>query len=326
MFIMSKNIAILCGGNSSEFEISIQTADQIIESLKNNEEFIFMKVVIRFNDWEVLYNNKKYKINKENFTFKLDSKIIKFDLVLPFVHGTPLEDGKLQNYFDILGVKYVSTSPFISALTFNKYYCNKLLFSFGLNIAKSILITDLKNIDINYISDYISYPCFVKPNNSGSSFGVSKVLDKNNLLFSIEKAFLEGGEVIIEEFLDGIEVTQGFFVSNIRKIIMPVIEISFSSEFFDFEAKYISKSTKEILPARINSDIEKKCYEITEKISNIFQFKNFVRVDYIIKNKDVYVLEINTIPGMTKNSLIPKAIKYMDLNLKDLIFEIIKYS
>lgn len=323
---MPKNIAILCGGNSSEFEISIQTADQIIESLKNNKEFIFFKVVIRFDDWEVFYNNKKYKINKEDFTFKINQEIIKFDLVLPFIHGTPAEDGKLQNYFDILNINYISTSSFISALTFNKYYCNKLLSSFGLNIAKSILITDLDNVDIDYISDYISYPCFVKPNNSGSSFGISKVKNKENLLTSIEKAFSEGGEVIIEEFLDGIEVTQGFFVSKVRKIIMPVIEISTSAEFFDFDAKYKDGITEEIIPARLGSDIEKKCYEITEKISNIFQFKNFVRVDYIIKNDEIYVLEINTIPGMTKNSLIPKATRYMNLNLKDLIFEIIKYS
>jgi len=153
---MLKNIAILCGGDSSEFEISIKTADQIIESLKNNKEFNFFKVVIRFDDWEVFYNNEKYKINKENFTFKINSEIIKFDLVLPFIHGTPAEDGKLQNYFDILSINYVSTSSFISALTFNKYYCNKLLSSFGLNIARSILITDLDNIDVDYISNYIS--------------------------------------------------------------------------------------------------------------------------------------------------------------------------
>jgi D-alanine-D-alanine ligase len=323
---MSKNIAILCGGNSSEFEISIKTADQIIKSLKNNEEFNFLKVIIRFDNWEVLYNNKNYKINKKDFIFEVDLKVVKFDLVLPFVHGTPVEDGKLQNYFDILGIKYISTSSFISALTFNKYYCNKLLSSFDLNIAKSVLITDLNNIDIDYISDYISYPCFVKPNNSGSSFGISKVKNRENLLLSIKKAFLEGGEVIIEEFLDGIEVTQGFFVSKIRKIIMPVIEISSSSEFFDFEAKYTDGITEEIIPARIDSEIEKKCYEITEKISNIFQFKNFVRIDYIIKKDKVYILEINTIPGMTENSLIPKAIKYMNLELKDLILEIIKYS
>ncbi|NCD01176.1 D-alanine--D-alanine ligase [bacterium] len=323
---MLKNIAILCGGNSSEFEISIKTADQIIESLKGNKEFNFFKVVIRFNDWEVLYNNEKYKINKENFTFEINSEIIKFDLVLPFVHGTPVEDGKIQNYFDILGIKYSSSSPLVSALTFSKYYCNKLLSSFNLNIAKSILITDLKKVDINYISNYISYPCFVKPNNSGSSFGVSKVKNKENLLNSIEKAFAEGGEVIIEEFLDGIEVTQGFFVSNIRKIIMPVIEISSSSEFFDFEAKYTDGVTEEIIPARINKELEKKCYDVTEKISNIFQFKGFVRIDYIIKNNEIYILEINTIPGMTKNSLIPKAIRYMNLNLEDLIIEIIKNS
>jgi len=323
---MLKNIAILCGGDSSEFEISIKTADQIIESLKNNKEFNFFKVVIRFDDWEVFYNNEKYKINKENFTFKINSEIIKFDLVLPFIHGTPAEDGKLQNYFDILSINYVSTSSFISALTFNKYYCNKLLSSFGLNIARSILITDLDNIDVDYISNYISYPCFVKPNNSGSSFGVSKVKNRENLLNSIEKAFKEGGEVIIEEFLDGIEVTQGFFISNIKKIIMPVIEISSSAEFFDFDAKYKDGITEEIIPARLSPEIEKKCYEITEKISDIFQFKNFVRVDYIIKNNEIYILEINTIPGMTKNSLIPKAIRYMNLNLKDLIFEIIKYS
>lgn len=323
---MLKNIAILCGGNSSEFEISIKTADQIIESLKENKEFNFFKVIIRFNDWEVLYNNEKYKINKENFTFEINSETIKFDLVLPFVHGTPVEDGKIQNYFDILGIKYSSSSPLVSALTFSKYYCNKLLSSFNLNIAKSILITDLKKVDINYISNYISYPCFVKPNNSGSSFGVSKVKNKENLLNSIEKAFAEGGEVIIEEFLDGIEVTQGFFVSNIRKIIMPVIEISSSSEFFDFEAKYTDGVTEEIIPARINKELEKKCYDVTEKISNIFQFKGFVRIDYIIKNNEIYILEINTIPGMTKNSLIPKAIRYMNLNLEDLIIEIIKNS
>jgi D-alanine-D-alanine ligase len=323
---MLKNIAILCGGDSSEFEISIKTADQIIKSLKNNEEFNFLKVIIKFDNWEVLYNNKSYKINKKDFTFEVDLRVIKFDLVLPFVHGTPVEDGKLQNYFDILGIKYVSTSSFISALTFNKYYCNKLLSSFGLNIAKSVLIIDLENIDIDYISNYISYPCFVKPNNSGSSFGVSKIKNKEDLLSAIKKAFLEGGEVIIEEFLDGIEVTQGFFVSNIRKIIMPIIEISSSSEFFDFEAKYTDGVTEEIIPARINTEIEKKCYEVTEKISNIFQFKNFVRVDYILKEDKVYILEINTIPGMTENSLIPKAIKYINLELKDLIFEIIKYS
>lgn len=313
---MKKNIAILAGGNSSESEISIKSASQIIKNIDTTKYNPYL-VAIKELDWKVIVGEVRSDIDKNDFSFMLQNEKIKFDCIFIAIHGTPGEDGLLQAYFDLLKIPYTSCDSICSTITFDKWTCNNFLKNFDINIAKSWLCNS--KTDIKELEKKINYPCFVKPSRGGSSFGVSKVKKAEELQNAINKAKEECESILIEEFIDGTEITCGIFKGKDKEIIFSITEIVSKNEFFDYEAKYITGKSEEITPARISKEMENICKETTSQIYDLLNCKGIVRVDYIISKKNaLYFLEINTIPGMTEQSIIPKQAKEYGIELKEL--------
>ncbi|MBN1252106.1 MAG: D-alanine--D-alanine ligase [Bacteroidales bacterium] len=323
---MKKNIAVVVGGNSSEYFISLQSGEKIANEI-DKEKFNVYVVTIKGSDWELtsdLYCG--LIINKNDFSFNDNGKKVKFDCAYIAIHGTPGEDGKLQSYFDMIKLPYTSCNVLCSALTFNKYYCNTVLRQSNINIANSVLLIKGQNIDNESIISKTGLPCFVKPNEGGSSFGISKVKKQEDLISAIEIAFKESNQVIIEQFIEGTEITVGLVKTKNKDYIFTPIEIVSANEFFDYEAKYNDKKTQEIIPARISAELTKKSQELSSQIYDYLNCSGIVRVDFILKNDTFYFLEINTIPGMTAASLVPKQIKEYGVEMKDLLTDIIENS
>lgn len=321
-----KNIALIAGGYSSEYEVSIKSAQNIYSAI---DETMFNKylVIITKEKWKVHYNNEFYTVDKNDFSFTPVNDKIKFDFAYITIHGTPGENGLLQGYLEMLNIPHSTCSSFAASLTFDKYACNKYLNSFGINISKSILLRNIKQYTIEEIVNNVGIPCFVKPNADGSSFGISKVNSINTLQAAIEKAFSYCNEVIIEKAINGLEFTCGAIKTKNEEIILPITEIIPKNEFFDFEAKYDPTKAEEITPARISSELTSFIQDQTSRIYDILKCKGIIRVDYIIENNIVYVLEVNTTPGMTSNSFIPKQVVASGRNLNDIISLIInEYS
>ncbi len=320
---MKKNIAVVAGGNSSEYQISINSAGELSSSL-DEKKYNAYTVVVKGSEWTVLSSEKKYTIDKNDFSFQTSKLKIKFDCVLMAIHGTPGEDGKLQSYFDLLNIPYTSCNVFTSALTFNKFACKNFLKEFGVKTAKSLLLRKEEAFDLEGILQKLNMPCFVKPNNSGSSFGISKVKDKEELRTAIFNAFVEDEEVIIEEFVQGTEVSCGLFKTKSEILIFPLTEIVSENDFFDYEAKYTEGKAEEITPARIPDDLRQKCMDISEHIYLKLGCDGLVRIDYIISNNTPYFLEINTVPGMTKESIVPRQIEAFGSNMGEILDLVIK--
>tara|TARA_B110000977_G_scaffold84892_1_gene113347 strand:- start:788 stop:1768 length:981 start_codon:yes stop_codon:yes gene_type:complete len=305
---MKKNIAIIAGGYSNELEISLKSVETIYEHLPKDKYNSFV-VIINAEGWNVRLNEALLPINKNDFSFVKDGKKINFDCVYPTIHGTPGEDGKLQGYFDMLGIPYNSSSQKSSALTFDKWLCNQVLQNNGINCSQSILLNDRSEMfDTRKIVSELGLPCFVKPNDGGSSFGISKVKKTIQLIPAINKAFTEGNGVMIESFLDGKEVTCACYRAGDKLYDLPLIEIVSENEFFDYEAKYEGLS-QEICPARIEDSVRDEVQELTRKIYQLLDLKGLIRIDYILVNNKPFVIEINTAPGMTAESLVPKMVK-----------------
>ena len=304
-----KNIAVVAGGNSSEYYISLKSADQIANSISKQKYNVFV-VLLKGCDWTL--TNEPYKgieIDKNDFSFIDNGQKVKFDCVFPAIHGTPGENGLLQGYLDMLKIPYVGCNVLASSLTFNKYYCNSYLKNFKVNISDSILVRNGQNIDENKIIEKVGLPCFVKPNAGGSSFGITKVKEQNQLKDSIDKAFKESDEVIIERFVGGREFTCGLFKTKEKSILLPLAEIVSKHEFFDYDAKYNSALNEEIIPAPISDELTKKCQKLSSEIYDLLNCKGIVRIDYILKDDEFWFLEINTIPGMTSESIVPKMVR-----------------
>lgn len=310
-------IAVVAGGDSSEYVISLQSAEQIASNI-NKEKYDVFTVMIREKEWYVKNaDNCDMAIDKNDFSFNLYGQKVSFDVVFIAIHGTPGEDGKLQAYFDLLKIPYTTGGMLTASLTFNKYFCITYLKANGILSAKSKLIRLSQQFEINEIINDLGLPCFVKPNNGGSSFGISKVKNKVELIPAIEKAFEEDNEIIIEEFIAGTEITCGVFKTKEKDFIFPLTEIVSKNEFFDYEAKYDGKSD-EITPARISENDTKKCRQLASGIYDLLNCKGIVRIDFIMKNDDFYLLEINTVPGMTKNSIVPQQARAYGLKLEEL--------
>ncbi len=312
---MKPNIAVIYGGFSSEYKISIQSGKNIA-SLIDKNKFNVWEVLITKKNWMV---NEKYPINKEDFTFLINTKKIHFDAAIIVIHGTPGEDGILQSYFELISLPYISCNPLASALTFNKFYCNYFLKSFGIDIAPSFIVR--KNDNFEKIKKQVltlGLPVFVKPNAGGSSFGTTKLKNINQLKDALYLAFNEANEVIIESFIKGREMTCGVLNINGKPKAMTPIEIISAHEFFDFEAKYNPKLNKEIIPAPIQEKYITKIKQTSEKIYNLLNCDGIVRIDYILsENGKLYFLELNSIPGMTEASIVPKMANYDKISLTD---------
>jgi D-alanine-D-alanine ligase len=315
---MKTRVAVLAGGESDEIEVSLKSADTIIKNLPIDEFEIF-SVIAEGNLWFVTYQGEKIKINKEDFSFIFENNKISFDIVYITIHGIPGENGAFQGYFDLIGQKYTGPNQWGSAITFNKWACNQLLSAFSFNVAESELhLSSEKALQSNLIST-IDYPFFVKPNDSGSSFGVSKVNTIEEFGPAVKHAFKHGKEVIIERGLVGTEVTSGVYKTKEGEVkALPITEIVTENDFFDYEAKYQGKS-QEITPARLDDSIQKLIQETSVEIYKKLNLNGVIRVDYIIENEYPFVIEINTTPGMSAASIIPQQAKAANIPLSEVL-------
>ena len=323
---MKKNIAIVAGGYSSEVVVSLKSAEGIYSFIDKDKYNLYI-AILKKEDWVVrLSDGTETPINKNDFSFCENQEVKKFDFAYITIHGTPGEDGRLQGYFDMIGIPYSSCSALVSALTFNKYVCNHYLSAFGVKIARSIRLMNGQTIETDEAVNQLGLPIFVKPNDGGSSFGVTKVKEKEALQAAVDKAFAEGREVVLESFIKGTEVTCGCYKIKGKEVVFPITEVVTSNEFFDYDAKY-NGQVEEITPARLSEDLTLKIQRETSRIYDILGAKGLIRVDYIIpEDGEPMLLEINTTPGMTATSFIPQQVRAAGLNITDVMTDIIEDS
>jgi D-alanine-D-alanine ligase len=318
-----KTIAIVAGGDSSEFGISVKSANEVSKVLSS--KYITYVITIRGTNWYWEDPRGRYhNIDKNDFTLVTDDNRIRFNAVFIAIHGTPGENGLLQGYFDMMGIPYSSCGVFCSALTLNKQACKLFLKDTEIPMARSVLVRAGENIDPEVIISQTGLPCFVKPNDSGSSFGVTKVKKMEDLLSSIDIAYKESNEVIIEAFMDGREVACGVVKTRKESIIFPVTEIISKNEFFDYEAKYTPGKSDEVTPADLEPEVTDTIRKLSSRIYDLLGCRGIVRVDFIIIDGKPFFLEINTIPGMTEESLIPKQAKAAGIPLETLYSMVIE--
>lgn len=318
-----RTIAIVAGGDSSEFSVSVKSAQGVAEALQGKYELFI--IMVRGLDW--YWEDPKgriFSIDKNDFSLVLDDVRVRFDAVFVAIHGTPGENGLLQGYFDMTGIPYSSCDAFVSALTFNKQACKLYLNEYGIPMTGGLLLRKGQKYDAARIVRQVGLPCFVKPNSSGSSFGVTKVKEMNDFEVALEKAFTEGHEVLIESFMKGTEVACGVVKTRQRKIVMPVTEIVLKKEFFDYEAKYTSGFSEEITPARLPEQVSSRIQELSSEIYDILGCRGIVRVDFIVTSDGPQFLEINTVPGMTGESIIPRQAAAFGISLPDLYSMVIE--
>jgi len=312
-----KTIAIIAGGDSSEFEVSVKSAGEVEKILSGR--YIIYLIMMRGTNWYWEDQKGRYhNIDKNDFSLVTDEQRIRFDGVFIAIHGTPGENGYIQGYFDMIGLPYTSCGAFCSALTFNKQACKLFLKEYSIPMADAILFRKGDSLDPVSIIKRTGLPCFVKPNDSGSSFGVTKVKQKEDLLSAIETAFKESDEVMIEAFMKGREVACGVVKTRKKTIVLPVTEIISKNEFFDYEAKYTPGLSDEVTPANMPVNITNEIQRLSLLICDLLGCKGIVRVDFIVINEKPFFLEINTIPGMTKESLIPKQADAAGINHEEL--------
>ncbi len=322
--MFTKRVAIVAGGYSSEYPVSIKSANGIKTFLENSSYETYIVKISR-DVWEVLLpDGTTSEIDKNDFTFVEDARIKKFDFAYITIHGVPGENGALQGYFDIIGMPYSCCGVFAAAVTANKYACNRYLSTFGVRVSPSVVIRPGDNYSVQEIIDTVTLPCFVKPNEGGSSFATTKVKEEGELAKAIEDAFGEGGNVIVEKFMQGTEVTCGCYKTANKQVVFPITEVVSKNEFFDYEAKYTASKVEEITPARISAEVAKEISETTSKIYDIVGAKGIIRVDYIIIEGEPYLLEVNTTPGMTVTSFIPQQIRAAELDPGKVLSEIIE--
>jgi D-alanine-D-alanine ligase len=312
-----KTIAIAAGGDSSEFEISVKSANEVGKVL--SAKYIVYTIIIRGTTWYWEDQKGRYhNIDKNDFNLVVDESRVRFDGVFIAIHGTPGENGLLQGYFDMMGIPYSSCNAFCSALTFNKQACKLFLKEYGITMANAVLLRKGEKMDLLNIVKQFGLPCFVKPNDSGSSFGVTKVKQKEELLPAIETAFKESDEVLIEAFMNGREVACGVVKTKNKTIVLPVTEIISKNEFFDYEAKYTPGKSDEVTPADMPLSITNEIQRISTLVYDLLGCKGIVRVDFIVIGEKPFFIEINTVPGMTKESIVPKQAEAAGISLEEL--------
>ena len=313
---MKRNIAIVAGGDSSELPISLKSAEGLY-SFMDTERYNLFIVEIEGLRWEVVLSKGKISIDKNDFSFSNGKEKIVFDFVYNTIHGTPGEDGLMQAYFELLEIPHTSCDYYQAALTFNKRDLLSVLKPYGIKTAESFYLNLGDEINVDKILNKVGLPCFVKPNKSGSSFGISKVKTAAEFLPAIETAYKEDNEIIIESFLDGVEVSVGVISYKGKTRVLPMTEIVSENEFFDYEAKYLGKSN-EITPARISEELRLKIEIVSKKAYEILKMKGFSRSEFIIVNNEPYMLEMNTVPGLTNESILPQQANEAGISLSEL--------
>lgn len=315
---MKAKIAVVTGGNSGEYEISLKSGKNIADQLDRNKYDVYL-IHLRGSQWTYKTDNDEIiPIDKNDFSLTLNGQHINFDCVFVAIHGDPGENGKLEGYLDMLNIPYTSCSTMVSALTFNKNYCNRVVNSYGITTAPSVHLFKYDHIDPQAVIDKVGLPCFVKPCNSGSSVGMSKVNTKEELLPALEIAFKEDDQLLVETFIKGREITCGIMKYQNEIQVISITEIISKKEYFDFEAKYDPSLAYEITPAQIPVDIQELCEETSKKVYKALDCKGIVRIDYIFNDSGLYFIEVNTIPGQTQESIVPKQLKTKNLQFTTL--------
>jgi D-alanine-D-alanine ligase len=323
---MKRTIAIVCGGDSSEHDVSLRSA-QGLYSFFDKERYNVYIVDIKGLDWHVeLPDGTTAKIDRNDFSFVEDGQKKLFDYAYITIHGTPGENGLLQGYFELIDLPYSTSGVLVEALTFDKFVLNQYLRGYGVSVADSLLIRKgyEELVSDDEIEERIGMPCFVKPAADGSSFGVTKVKNKDQLAPAIRKAMMESPEVMVESYLEGTEITQGIYKTHDKTVVFPITEVVTSNEFFDYDAKY-NGQVQEITPARISKDIADRVSQITSHIYDILHCNGIIRIDYIIsKEGKISMLEVNTTPGMTATSFIPQQVRAAGLSMADVLADIVE--
>ncbi len=327
-------VAIVCGGDSSEHDVSLRSA-QGIDSFIDHSRYETYIVELVGNRWEQHLGDERIPVGREHFTLSdCEGNRVRPAFAYITIHGTPGEDGKLQGYFDMIGLPYSTSDVLVEAMTFNKFTLNQYLRGFGVSVSESLLVRKGQKEQLNEdeIIERIGLPCFVKPNAGGSSFGVSKVKTRQQLRPAIDKAMQESDEVMVEAFMAGTELTCGCYKTKAKSVVLPVTEVVTHNEFFDYDAKYKNESD-EITPARISDALRDRVQAITSHIYDILGCHGLIRVDYIVttttdadgaEHKRINMLEVNTTPGMTATSFIPQQVRAAGLQMSDVMADIIE--
>ena len=321
-----RTIAIVCGGDSSEHDVSLRSA-QGIYSFFDKERYNVYVVQMKGTDWQVdLPDGTTSRVRMHDFSFREGSRTRHFDYAYITIHGTPGENGILQGYFELLHIPYSTSGVLVEAMTFDKFVLNQYLRGFGVRVAESMLVRrgQEAQLDEQQVAEKIGMPCFVKPACDGSSFGVSKVKNPDQLAPAMRVAMMESDEVMIESFLEGTEITVGCYKTKEKTVLLPVTEVVTKNEFFDYDAKY-NGQVEEITPARIPAEQAERAQKITSAIYDILHCNGIIRVDYIISPQgDITMLEINTTPGMTATSFIPQQVRAAGLKMSDVLADIVE--
>jgi D-alanine-D-alanine ligase len=320
LIIMTK-LGIFCGGFSSEFEISMASATNILAALpKNLDAFL---IVVKRENWNVRYKGEECLLDMNDISFNYKEQKLKLDFGLVYIHGNPGENGKIQAFLEMKNIPCINSGALASELSFDKWFCNQFLKGFGIPVAKSVLLYTPETKKVEDIVAELGLPLFVKPADSGSSYGISKVTKIENLSKAIDDAFQEGETVVIEAFMPGTEVTCGVYRAKNGISALPVTEIVAEGDFFDYEAKYLGKS-QEITPARISDKLTRSVQETTEKIYELLRLRSVARIDFIIVDDVPHVIEVNTTPGFSGASLIPQMVKVKGITVEEFWSEILE--
>ena len=323
---LKRNIAIVCGGDSSEHDVSLRSA-QGLYSFFDKERYNVYLVDVKGMDWHVnLHDGTTAPIDRNDFSFQENGKLVMFDYAYITIHGTPGENGIMQGYFELIHLACSTSGVLVEAMTFDKFVLNNYLRGFGISVAESLLIRKgyEELVSDDEIEEKIGMPCFVKPAADGSSFGVSKVKNKDQLAPAIRKAMMESDDVMVESFLEGTEITVGCYKTKEKSVIFPITEVVTKNEFFDYDAKY-NGQVEEITPARIPEETAERARKLTSYIYDILHCNGIIRIDYIIsKDQKISMLEINTTPGMTATSFIPQQVRAAGLDIKDVLTDIVE--
>lgn len=317
-----KKIAVVCGGYSGEAAVSMKSAAMVLNNI-DRRKYDPTQVVITRDRWYAVVDGREIEVDKNDFSIATNSGKLTFDGAFIIVHGTPGEDGLLQGYFAMLGISHTTGSVHNMALTFNKKATTRLLGNLGYTVAKSMVLKKHEPYSVSFITQNLGLPCFVKPNCGGSSIGTSRVNAAEELHLALDKAFREDNEVIIEEFVAGTEVTCGVIQHNGKVMALPITEIVSKKEFFDFEAKYQGAS-EEITPARISDSITQKIQATCEDIYKKLDCRGMIRIDFLIRGEETFVVEINTVPGFTEQSIIPQQAAVVGISKTELITTVIE--
>lgn len=318
-----KLVGVICGGFSSEFEISLKSGQTIVNNL--TEPFLAVKVVLDKQGAQAWWQDGWFPVDLPTFSIQTPEGAHPMDYALIYIHGNPGENGRLQALFDLYDIPYINSGALASELSFDKWYCNQFLRNFDVKVAKSALLLKGDVYSDTELVDQLGLPVFVKPCDSGSSYGISRVNKLEELVPAISKAFAEGNSVVVESFLDGTEVTCGVYRTAEGVIALPLAEIVSENEFFDYEAKYLGKS-QEIVPARISAAATEKVQSVAKKIYEILRLRSIARIDFMLVDDEPFVIEVNTTPGFTEESIVPRMLRAENKSLQAFWSDILAYE